>query len=115
MRYKVVSDLPEWTVHDTESGVDLFPTRSRNRTYACRYGCGENTAHMIADALNEVASLRAELAVMRRKQAHGCADVHCPQCDIAECLGYQGAFSPDNAPVSAHAERAVVSDSGGLE
>ncbi len=50
-RFVVVSDLPEWTVWDQERQCDLFPTKSGNRDYACRR-CGEDTAHMIADALN---------------------------------------------------------------
>jgi hypothetical protein len=50
-RFVVVSDLPEWTVWDQERQCDLFPTKSGNRDYACRR-CDEDTAHMIADALN---------------------------------------------------------------
>jgi hypothetical protein len=50
-RFVVVSDLPEWTVWDQERQRDLFPTKSGNRDNACRR-CGEDTAHLIADALN---------------------------------------------------------------
>lgn len=50
-RFVVVSDLQEWTVWDQERQCDLFPTKSGNRDSACRR-CGEDIAHMIADALN---------------------------------------------------------------
>jgi len=50
-RFVVVSDLPEWTVWDQERQCDLFPTKSGNRDYSC-CRCGEDTAHLIADALN---------------------------------------------------------------
>jgi hypothetical protein len=50
-RYVVVSDLPEFTVRDRIKNVDLFPTKSGNRNYACSF-CDEPTAKQIADALN---------------------------------------------------------------
>jgi hypothetical protein len=51
-RFVVVSDLPEWTVWDQVRQHDLFPTTTGNRKYACWSGCSEDTAHLIADALN---------------------------------------------------------------
>ncbi len=54
-RFKVVSDLPEYTVWDNEKKCDLFPTTSGNRQYACAR-CKEKTAQMIADALNAYTS-----------------------------------------------------------
>lgn len=50
-RFVPVSDLPEWTVWDQVNQCDLYPTKSGNRDYALR-GSGEDTAHLIADALN---------------------------------------------------------------
>jgi len=50
-RFVVVSDLPEYTVYDREQQLDMFPTKSGNRDYACR-GCDSARANMIADALN---------------------------------------------------------------
>ena len=50
-RFVPVSDLPEWTVWDQVNQCDLYPTKSGNRDYALR-GRGEDTAHLIADALN---------------------------------------------------------------
>ena len=52
-RYKVVSDGSEFSVWDAISKCDLFPTRTQNRTYACKYGCPEHAAQMICDALNK--------------------------------------------------------------
>jgi len=50
-RFVVVSDLPEWSVWDTETKRDLFPTKSGNRDYACKQ-CDSVTAAMIAESLN---------------------------------------------------------------
>lgn len=50
-RFKVVSDLPEYTVWDNERQIDLFPTKSGNRDFACKR-CEQYTASIIADALN---------------------------------------------------------------
>ena len=52
-RFQPVSDLPEWTVHDTETGRDLFPTKSGNRDY-CSGNCTAATAARIAYCLNMV-------------------------------------------------------------
>ena len=56
-RYEIVSDLPEWTVHDNRTHIDLFPTRSGNRNYACKFGCTEQGAKFIANALNSQSEL----------------------------------------------------------
>lgn len=66
-RFVVISDLPEWTVWDKERQCDLFPTKSGNRDYACRR-CEEDTAHLIADALNtEVINSRPRVVHCRKE------------------------------------------------
>ena len=52
MRYEIVSDCDEYSVWDNNEKRDLFPTKSTNRNYACKWGCDKTTAKKIADALN---------------------------------------------------------------
>jgi hypothetical protein len=84
MRYRIVSDGDEYTVWDSEANSDLFPTRTGNRRYACRFGCSKQMAKRIADALNLVPALRAEIALLERKIAHGCSDAACQLCESKE-------------------------------
>ncbi len=53
-RYSTVSDCDQYSVWDDVKKQDLFPTRGPNRKYACKFECSEETAQMIADALNAV-------------------------------------------------------------
>jgi|GEM_PF-1995180 len=64
-RFVVVSDLPEWTVWDQKRQCDLFPTKSGNRDKSCGR-CYEETAHMIADALNSKATAQDVMGVLTR-------------------------------------------------
>lgn len=66
-RYIVVSDLPEFTVNDTETGRDLFPTQSFNRSTYCKR-VDEDTARMIADALNLRSSVRSLVGEWRKRK-----------------------------------------------
>ena len=51
-RYIVVSDFPEYAIHDQELKTDIFPTRSGNRDYAYQVGLSEDFAKHICDLLN---------------------------------------------------------------
>ena len=62
-RFVVVSDLPEWTVWDQKQQCDLFPTKSGNRDRSCGR-CYEETAHMIADALNSKSTAQDVMGVL---------------------------------------------------
>ena len=73
-RYLVVSDLPEYSVFDTKTNRDLFPTKSGNRDYACR-SCSRRDADMITNALNEVNRYKEDKILKQKNSAARTAPV----------------------------------------